>query len=140
MAAAFPNTKGTGRVQRYPVGANGVITKGHIVMSDAGFAADPAASATNDGCMGIALEDVDNTGGANGDRTVLVMDQIQVVLPATSITSAMVGDIMFAVNQTTFDETDTGNLPELGILKPPFLSTTSGWVYIDADLNKVQGT
>jgi hypothetical protein len=139
MAAALPNSKGAGRKRRYGVSANAVITRGHMVMLDGGYAEDPAASAGNDGIAGIALEDVDNTGGADGDVTVLVMDQISVLLAALSITAAMVGDIMFATNATTFDETDTTNLPEAGRLEH-FESTTSGWVYIDADLNKVQGT
>lgn len=140
MAAALPNSKGTGRKRVYGVSADAVIAKGDMVMGDGGYAESPAASAANDGILGIALEDVDNTGGADGDLSVEVMDDIEVLMDATSITAAMIGDVMFGVDATTFDETDTTNLPEAGVLRPPYVSTTRGWVYINADLNKVQGT
>lgn len=119
-------TKGSGKVKSYPVLTNVRIYQGAAVMiTSGGFAAPAAAGAGNKGCAGFATKEANNTGGASGAISVEV-EEGTILLAATSITQAMVGDVMYAQDDNTIDEDAGTNLPVAGVLVE-FVSTTQGW-------------
>lgn len=71
--AAGRTTKKTQDAKRreLPVVANGIIKQGGLVVTYGGYARRGRV-ATTDIAVGIAQEDVDNTGGADGAKTVKV--------------------------------------------------------------------
>lgn len=116
----------------YPVAASTTINPGMMVMLDAGYAKEAVASATNDGVHGVATELADNSSGSAGDISVEV-EEGEFLFTATSITAAMVGDVVYASDGTTFDETQGSNEPQAGKLME-YVSATSGWVRISPEL------
>lgn len=128
---AMRNTRSQGvGLKHYPVAATTNIYKGGMVCIDAsGYAVPAANDAALSNVIGVAHEDVDNSGGSNGDLNVRVELGRVHLLVATSITQAMVGDNMYVVDDQTFDDVDPGNSIRAGILMQ-FVSTTSGWILI----------
>lgn len=58
----------------YPVKTNVTITKGDALQDDtAGFAQLAIAGLTSTEFLGVAAEDVDNSGGGDGDKNVLII-------------------------------------------------------------------
>lgn len=114
----------------YPVLTATTIYKGAIVsVDDAGFAV-PASDTAAHRVIGIAKETVLNP-GASGVNWVKVVSGRAFLIAAVSITQAMVGDVMFVVDdQTVDDAAGTTNDVPVGRLVE-FISTTSGWVFID---------
>ena len=117
-----------GLEQRFPVAASKIYKGGLVAINSAGFA-KAAADAAGDKVVGVALEEVDNTGGAAGDKFVVVMTGVAAKLPATAITQAMVGTKMFVVDDQTFDDATGVNSVDAGVLIE-FVSATEGWVFI----------
>lgn len=116
-------------VKSYPMAAVKVYAGSIVCKNAAGYAA-PAADTASFKCLGIARETVDNTAGAAGDKQIDVEAPILARLPATSITQAMVGNIMYVVDDQTFDDATGTNSIKAGILAD-FISTTEGWIWID---------
>lgn len=94
----------------------------------------PAADAAGNIFVGVAQEYVDNSSGNSGDKTVRVRRKGIFQFAATSITQAMVGDIMYVVNDQTIDETTPGNSVVAGRLVK-YVSATSGWIDIEEAVN-----
>lgn len=97
-------------VRRTPgVAANAVIFAGAIaVRNAAGFAA-PATTALGLHALGIAQDQVDNTGGANGDKTIDVdagTYQVGNSAGADQITAADIGKACYLVDDQTVAKTD----------------------------------
>lgn len=115
-------------VKIYPVGVD-IIYKGALVAVDAnGFllaAADTAALRV----VGVADEKVDNSGGSAGDLNCRVVSGRKFRFAATAITQAMVNQIMYVVDDQTFDDSLGTNGIKAGRLEE-FISTTEGWIYI----------
>lgn len=112
----------------YPVLAAAKIFAGTMVAIDnAGFA-KPASDAANLKVVGIADAKADNTDGANGDIKVKMRRGV-FKLPASSITQAMVGKVMYVVDDQTFDDALGTNGVKAGRLVD-FVSTTEGWIEI----------
>jgi hypothetical protein len=110
--------------------SNVKIFKGAIVMIDASGHAvngsDTAALQT----VGIAHETVDNSAGSAGAINVIVEYDAEFLFTATSITQAMLGDLMVCVdNDVVDDAAGATNDITVGRLIQ-FVSTTSGWVYV----------
>lgn len=117
--------------------ADAVIAIGNMVMDQLDGYGDIAASAAgNRGIAGFALGARDNTGGQDGDLSVQVESGQVALLNATSVTQAMVGRVMYAVDEDTVDDVDTGDLPIAGIMVG-YVSATQCWVYVDRVLNKL---
>ena len=97
-----------------PVLADATIYRGAMVSaSGAGFA--PAADTLGD-VVGVAKETADNTGGATGDKKVLVEKGIYLFdnksddpVPVTAV-----GDDCYATDDHTVAATQTGTLPIAG--------------------------
>jgi len=112
----------------FPVAAATTIYGGAMVCVDANGYAVPAADTAGLKFVGVARENVDNSGGANGDKSVIVRRKGVFRFKATSITQAMVGDTMYAVDDETFDETVTNSVAVGKLVE--YVSATDGWIDI----------
>lgn len=118
-----------GNLKSYPVGVD-IIYKGALVcVDDAGFLV-AAADTVNFRVVGVAEEQVDNSGGAAGDLNCKVRSGRAFRFAATSITQAMLGDAMFVVDDQTFDDAvgTTNDVPCGRLIE--FISATEGWIFI----------
>ena len=121
--------KKTPGLKAYPVKAATKIFAGSKVAVDANGWAVPAADAAGLRVVGVAYQQADNTAGANGAMMVLVDAPVIALFDATSITQAMVGQIMYVVDDHTFDDAPGVNAIKAGRLIE-FVSVNSGWIEI----------
>lgn len=107
-----------------------IIYKGALVnVNAAGFliAAGDTASET---CVGIADENVDNSGGSAGDLVCKVLSGRAFLITATSLLQTDVGTLAMVVDDDTVEvAAATSNDVEIGYIIE-FVSVTSVWVYI----------
>jgi hypothetical protein len=113
----------------YPVKAATRIYAGSMVAVDNTGYALPAANATGHKLVGVALEQVDNSTGANGAVLIRVRTTGVFDFGATSISQANVGADMYVVDDQTFDDVDPGQGIKCGKLAQ-YVSTTRGWIKI----------
>ncbi len=85
-----------------PVAASTKIYAGSLVMVDANGYAVPGADTANCKFIGVALQQVDNSSGGNGDKQVVVRRQGVFDFKGSSLTQAMVGSPMYLVDDETF--------------------------------------
>ena len=115
-------------LQAYPVYRSTTIYKGGLVsVNSTGYLVEGTDDDTTT-FVGVAYEGVDNSSGSDGDLDGRVYTTGTHLLPATSITQAMVGQMMYLVDDATVD--DVGSIP-VGTLVS-YVSNTSGWVDIGA--------
>lgn len=115
-----------GDIVEYPVAASSKIYNGSLVGINTSGYAVPAADTANFKCAGVAEEQVDNSSGANGAKTVKVRTRGVFKFTATSITQAMVGAAMYVKDDQTFDDTSTNSV-QCGTLAR-YESATEGWI------------
>jgi predicted RecA/RadA family phage recombinase len=116
----------------FPVAANTKIYAGSLVCANTTGYAVPAADTAGLKFAGVALEQADNTGGANGAKTVRLRRSGVFEFDAASITQAMVGTAMYIVDDHTMDDaTGPTNDIRIGILVK-YVADTIGWVDITA--------
>ena len=114
----------------YPVAASVKIYAGSLVCANSSGFAAPAADTSGFSLAGVALEQVDNSSGANGAKNVRVRRCGVFEFDAASITQAMVGDPMYAVDDHTFDDAaGPTNDIKVGVLVK-YGSATKGWIDI----------
>jgi hypothetical protein len=114
----------------YPVAAATKIYAGSLVCVNSDGYAVPAADTSGYRFVGAAMEQMDNSSGANGDQVVRVRRSGVFEFDAVSITQAMVGDAMYAVDDHTFDDASgPTNDVKVGVLAK-FVSATQGWIDI----------
>lgn len=114
----------------FPVAANGKIYAGSLVCANTSGYAEPAADTAGFKFLGVALEQVDNTAGANGAKKVRLRRTGVFEFDAASITQAMVGSSMYVVDDHTFDDAaGPANDILVGILVK-YVSDTKGWIDI----------
>lgn len=100
-----------------------------VMMNNAGFAANAAAEASNTtGVIGIATETVDNSGGSAGDERITVIE-CEALMAATSLEQEDVGNVVYASDNQTIDETQASNAPAAGWLTE-MVSASQGWVKV----------
>jgi len=114
--------------KQYPCGVD-IIYKGSMV----GIPSDGYAEAMVPGtCLrfgGVAYDKVDNSGGSNGDKYTRCYTEGVFLFAASSITQAMVGQMMYAVDDQTFDDDPGAYAIPVGVLVE-YISATSGWIDI----------
>jgi hypothetical protein len=114
----------------YPVAANTKIYAGSLVCVNAAGYAAPAADTSGFHFAGVAMEQVDNTGGSDGAKTVNLRRAGVFEFDAASITPAMVGTAMYAADDHTFDDAaGPTNDIKVGLLVK-YVSATKGWIDI----------
>ncbi|MDD4985109.1 MAG: hypothetical protein PHQ43_04875 [Dehalococcoidales bacterium] len=125
-----------GNLKSYPVADNVHIYKGAHVCIDASGYLNPAADTAGFRYAGVAAEECDNTltGHAAGGKECRVWTGGEFQATFTSITQAMVGQMMYIKDDATLDDTST-NLVPAGILVE-YISATSGKFRIDAPVGE----
>lgn len=108
------------------------IFEGSIVGVNSSGYALPAADAAGIKVVGVANETVDNTAGADGALNIVVRTFVLAKFDATSITQAMVGQVMYVVDDHTFDDTVGTNGITAGVLAE-YISATEGWIFVGVD-------
>ena len=123
-AARMTKSRSPGRLVAYKVTSGETVYAGGLVMiSSAGTAQAAAASASNQGCVGVATATV--TGSAAGE-TVVVQEGI-FLFDGDSLAQTAVGAKVYADDDQTVDETQATNCPVAGICVE-FVSASSAWV------------
>lgn len=120
--------KMTTNEKAYPVKTNVKVYAGGLAMIDSAGFLIAAADAASGKVVGVLKNTVDNTGGADGALWGNVEEGL-FLLKATSITQAMVGQMMYVVDDETFDDTGGTNYVKAGRLLE-YVSTTSGWIFV----------
>ena len=116
----------------FPVAANTKIYAGSLVCANSTGYAVPAADTAGLKFAGVALEQADNTGAANGALTVRLRRSGAFQFDAASITQAMVGTAMYIVDDHTMDDASgPTNDIRIGVLVK-YVADTQGWVDITA--------
>jgi hypothetical protein len=116
-------------LKAYPIADNVHIYKGALVCVNSSGYAVPGADTAGYRFVGVAHAECDNTltGHAAGLKDVLV-DNKRFQLPATSISLAMTGQMMYLVDDATVDDiAGVTNKIAVGELDE-YVSATSGWV------------
>ena len=114
----------------YPVAANTKIYAGSMVCADTTGYATPAADTSGYRFAGVAMEQVDNSGGSDGVKNVRVRRAGVFEFDAVSITQDMVGAAMYAADDHTFDDAaGPTNDIKVGLLVK-YVSATKGWIDI----------
>lgn len=101
-----------GELISVPVAANAVIHAGGLTVADATGYAAPGSVATTLTYLGRAEESVDNTGGANGAKTVLVRRKKAFKFAnsgADAVTQAELGKTCYVVDDQTVAKTNGTN-------------------------------
>jgi phage major head subunit gpT-like protein len=114
-------------VKTYLVKASTTVYKGGLVGTDSNGYALPAADASGMKVVGVAMETVVQT--ASSTSKVRVSSDRLFLLNASSITQAMVGQVMYVVDDNTFDDALGTNGIKAGQLAE-YVSATLGWLYI----------
>ena len=119
-----------GRIESMPVEDNAHIYKGAMVCDNEAGYIQPAADTIGFRLAGIAYEECDNTltGHTQGGKYCRVYRDGMFKVVATSITQAMVGQMMYVVDDATVDDVST-NFIEAGILVQAE-STAIAWIDI----------
>lgn len=113
----------------YPMGVDTIYKGALVAINSSGYAVPASDSASDLSIVGVAEESVANESpNAAGDHTIRVRSGRAFRLPATSITQAMVGSMMYAVDDQTIDETTTNGMA-VGILVE-YISAIEGKVFI----------
>ena len=114
----------------YSVAANAKIFAGSLVCVNAAGYAVPAADTSGFQFAGVAMEQVDNTGGGDGAQIVRLRRAGVFEFDAVSISQAMVGTEMEVSDDHTVDDTaGTTNHVKVGQLVK-YVSATKGWIDI----------
>lgn len=119
-----------GMIESFLVEDNVHVYKGAMVCKNPAGYALPAADAAGYKLLGEAYEECDNTltGHSQGGKSVRVRRPGLLLVVATSITQAMLGEMMYIVDDQTVDDTSTCMIPA-GILVD-YDSATAGWIDI----------
>lgn len=114
-------------LQSFPVYANATIYKGALVCINSSGYAIAGANTAGNRFVGVAYEKIVGT-SSSGAVNCRVYTMGTFKLTATSITQAMVGQMMYLVDDATVDDF-TSRAISVGTLVE-YVSTTSGWVDI----------
>ena len=137
LAADRETARKEGGLKSFPCGVDIIYKGGMVGINPAGYvmAMPVAASAIGYVFAGVAYEKVDNASGSAGDKSVRVYTEGLFLFTATSITQAMVGQMMYLVDDNIFDDVAGAEQVPVGILEE-YVSATSGWIKIDAAIGQ----
>lgn len=123
-------SRGHIEIRDFPVKDGAVIYKGALLVFDAtdGFV-KPAADATGNKFAGIALEPVDNTGGADGAKRVRAAISGCWLLTHTGLDATDQGKIAFVADDNTLDDGGADNFTAVGVCVE-YVSSSTMWVEI----------
>ena len=128
LAVDKPRAYELGDVNELPVVATDIIYEGAAVGDNGSGVARPLAA--GDPFLGFAIENVDNSAGAAGDKTVKVKKYGEVVLPITSLAITDRGKPVYASDDDTFTLTASTNTHIGRVVR--WIATGSGVIAFDA--------
>lgn len=103
------------------------IYKGALVMiNSAGLAVPAAAAAGNHGVVGVATATVTSDAST---PTFITVQEGEFRYAGQTLAQTGVGDVVYADDAETVDETQATNAPQAGIMTQ-FISATEAWVSI----------
>lgn len=114
-----------------PVAANAVIHSGALVVANANGYAAPGSTATTLTYLGRAEEAVDNTGGANGAKTVRVRRKAAFKFANSAgdaVTQASLGKVCYIVDDQTVSGTNAGGNTQSAAGKVLGIESDGVWV------------
>lgn len=129
-AARMTKSQELGVKRKFPLAAVACYKGGLAMINSAGYVTPATASASNKGCVGIFVDDVDNSGGSAGDLSVEVQEG-EFLFVGVGLTQAEVGDVCYASDDQTFSNAQASNEPQAGKLVE-YVSATSGWIAVGA--------
>ena len=120
---------GPGLGLQYSCGVD-ILYKGAIVSVNAAGFLVAGSDTTAERCVGIADENIDNSGGSAGDLVCRVLSGRAFLLPATSLLQTDVGTLAMIVDDGEVEvaAATTNDIPVGFIVE--FVSATSVWVFI----------
>ncbi len=121
-------------LKSFPMGDDIIYKGSFVTLNTSGYAVAGQDSAGYR-FAGVAVEQGNNAGGSDGDVWVRLYTEGVFLMAATSITQAMVGKMMYLVDDQTFDDISVTNYIPVGILVE-YVSSTSGWVDIGPALGR----
>lgn len=131
---AFSQDRATQQREGYefavPVAGSTVIYAGSIVAVNSSGYAVPASDTAGLKVLGMAIEQVDNSDGADGAKQVVIRRCRAFLLKGSSLSQANVGGTVYAVDDETVAASGTTNSIAVGKLLE-IVSSTAGWVWID---------
>jgi hypothetical protein len=120
-------SKNTGQAKRYLMKASTTMYRGSMCMVNSSGTVEPAAaSASNQGVVGVAVKQV--TSAASGDYYVTCVEG-WFKMAGTTLGQDDVALTMYAEDDATIDETVGSNEPVAGLLIE-YISASEGWVHI----------
>lgn len=120
-----------GKLAAIGVAASKIIYEGTAVFLDAGGDATDVKVDANTVFAGIAREQVDNSSGADGDKTVEVWTDGDFELTiAGTLADSEIGTAVYATDNYTFNQTSTSNVAIGKLMDRVNGSTTVGIVRI----------
>jgi len=130
ILAADRNTiSKAGELQSYPCAADIIYKGGLVCINATGYAAPAADTSGYSDVVGVATENVDNSGGSAGDLSVRVQSGRRYSFVATAIVQADVGRTMYVVDDQTMDQLPGVNSIVAGVLTE-FVSATEGFIHV----------
>jgi hypothetical protein len=122
-------SKNPGPIKSYLMKASTTIYAGGMVMVDSdGLALPAAASASNHGVIGVALQT--KTSASTGTYKIQVQEG-WFLFAGTTLEQADVGVLVYAEDDQTIDETAGANEPLAGLLME-YVGASSGWVHVSS--------
>lgn len=83
--------------------------RGALISINAAGNAEPANVTATVACIGVCLENKDNSGGSIGDKTVKVLTGARIKHDVTNVTKAELGDVAYASDDQTMTLVSTAN-------------------------------
>jgi predicted RecA/RadA family phage recombinase len=119
-----------GLEMEFRVAAAAKIYAGSMVCLNAAGYAVPAADTSGYRFAGVALEQADNSAGADGAQVVRLRRSGVFEFNAANLSQALVGNAMYAVDDQTFaDAGGAANDIKVGVLVK-YVAATKGWIDI----------
>lgn len=122
-----------GVVAAMKVAAATKIFEGGLVKSNAAGFLAPCSTEAGSYFQGVALESMDNSGGANGAVQARVYKTGRFLLKGTGFVAADVGKTVFASDDETVTKTSGAGLQPVGSIDE-VVSSTQVWVQIRANV------
>lgn len=94
-------------VVNIPVAGGVHIYKGAFVNVNATGYAKPASDTTGEKFIGLAMEEVDNSGGGDGAKTIKIARNKYIIYPAASPDLADIGKEVYIVDDEDLTDDDT---------------------------------
>ena len=120
--------RGQPRILSVPMAVEKIYKGALVAINASGYATATSLTTAGYVIVGVAAEQMDNSGGSAGDKRIRVESGAEFLFTASSITQAMLGNAVYVVDNNTVDDSGTNNIYVGQLVE--YVSTTQGWVFI----------